>query len=280
MNAIPLSSLLRIPETELGKFKLHLACWNGAEQPLNVYLRGRNDWVDWNQWRGGDNDFNREYIFTLIRFFHEPNKWLFGGIFEVTERYDDWDKTEVGYKVVLTEMHKDLVGRLIVDFERIQGMRGRAFRLENFYKEFFVSEILKRPYDGIEFPGYENINIDFPELEAIFKHQKNDWKAALQNVKGVYLISDKSNGKKYVGSAYGDYGIWSRWGVYVGTAHGFNDELTQIIQRNGWDYARKCFRFCLLEYRSMKHDDRSIIERESFWKEVLLARGDFGYNKN
>jgi hypothetical protein len=30
----------------------------------------------------------------------------------------------------------------------------------------------------------------------------------LENVKGVYLIVDKSNGKMYVGSAYGDTGIW------------------------------------------------------------------------
>ncbi len=30
----------------------------------------------------------------------------------------------------------------------------------------------------------------------------------------------------------------------------------------------------------MKADDKVIIERESFWKEVFLSRGTFGYNKN
>jgi hypothetical protein len=102
----------------------------------------------------------------------------------------------------------------------------------------------------------------------------------LENVKGVYLISDKSSGKKYVGSAYGDFGIWSRWAVYVGTGHGFNDELTKLISENDTDYARQNFRFSLLEYRSMRIDDNVIINRESFWKEVLLTRGQFGYNKN
>jgi len=100
------------------------------------------------------------------------------------------------------------------------------------------------------------------------------------NVKGVYLIVDKNNGKKYVGSAYGDGGIWSRWSCYMGTGHGWNDELTKLIQKEGMGYAMENFRLSLLEHRSMKTDDNVIIQRESFWKEALLTRGCFGYNKN
>lgn len=94
------------------------------------------------------------------------------------------------------------------------------------------------------------------------------------------MIVDKSNGKKYVGSAYGDNGIWSRWSTYILTGHGYNDELVDLITKNGLDYARKNFHFAILELRSMKTDDDTIINRESFWKEVLLTRGNFGYNKN
>lgn len=277
---IKATSILSINDSELSQFKLHLACWNGNQQPLNVYLNDWDNWVGWNQWRGGKDDFNRKFIFSLIQFYHEPNKWLFGGIFKIIKRHEDWGKTEIGYSVELQDLHKELIGRLIIDFTRYQGMRGRAFRLENYYKDFKISQILKRPYDGVNFPGYENINIDFPELESVFRFQKNDWKTALENIKGVYAIYDKSNGKKYVGSAYGDFGIWSRWSVYSGTGHGFNDELTKIISVNGIDYARKNFRFCLLEYRPMRADDSIIIARESYWKEVLLSRGEFGYNKN
>jgi len=56
--------------------------------------------------------------------------------------------------------------------------------------------------------------------------------------------------------------------------------LTKLISKNGVDYARQNFRFSLLEYRPMKTDDNEIIGRESFWKEVLLTRGQFGYNRN
>jgi hypothetical protein len=62
-------------------------------------------------------------------------------------------------------------------------------------------------------------------------------------VKGVYLIVDKKNGKMYVGSAYGDLGIWSRWSCYIGTGHGWNDELTKLIKDNGIQYARDNFQF-------------------------------------
>lgn len=277
---ISVKSFLNINNTELNEFKLHLASKSNSEHPLNVYLSNWENWIGWNQFRDGKNDFNRKYIFSLIQFYHEPNKWLFGGIFKIIQRHDNWKETEIGYKVELQDLHKELIGRLIIDFTRYKGMRGRAFKLERYYSDFKISQILKKPYDGINFPGYENINLDFSELQSIFKYQKSDWKVALESVKGVYVIFDKSNGKKYVGSAYGEFGIWSRWSVYAGTGHGFNNELTKIITTNGIEYARKNFRFCLLEYRTARTDDSIIIGRESYWKEALLSRTEFGYNIN
>jgi len=109
--------------------------------------------------------------------------------------------------------------------------------------------------------------------------ERPDWKAALQSVKGVYLIVDKDNGKKYVGSAYGAFGLWQRWGCYIGTGHGWNDELTKLINKKGIEYARKNFRLSLLEYRPAYTDDQEIMSRENYWKEALLSR-KFGYNRN
>ena len=60
----------------------------------------------------------------------------------------------------------------------------------------------------------------------------------------------------------------------------YNDELTRLIAKRGRDYARRFFRFALLEYLSMKVDDDVVIRREGYWKEVLLSRGKYGYNKN
>ncbi|PZQ10790.1 MAG: hypothetical protein DI565_19630 [Ancylobacter novellus] len=117
-------------------------------------------------------------------------------------------------------------------------------------------------------------------LETIVRIERLDWKTALQNVKGVYLIVDKSSGKKYVGSAYNGVGIWSRWSGYVTSGHGWNVALVELLANKGVAYARENFRMTLLEAWPYRTEDRIIIGRETHWKEALLTRGDFGYNRN
>lgn len=68
-------------------------------------------------------------------------------------------------------------------------------------------------------------------------------KAALSSVKGFYLVSDVTTGKHYVGSAYGDQGIWSRWSAYIDSGHGGNVELCELVSDPTLDYCRKAFRF-------------------------------------
>ncbi|VAX14774.1 hypothetical protein MNBD_NITROSPINAE04-818 [hydrothermal vent metagenome] len=260
----------------LQDYKIHLASWNKIDNPLDVFVRDKKEWEGWNTYRGNKDDFNRDYIFSLIDFYSEPDTWLFGGIYRAlsreTKNYSD------SYKIELDRTAQQFIGRLKVHFKRPGRAKSRL--MERYYDQITVSEILKDCYTGEEFCGYENINYDFHLLESIFKANKPDWRGALINVKGVYLITDKSNGKRYVGSAYGDSGIWSRWACYMGTGHGWTDELTRLIKKEGMQYSRKNFSFALLEYRSMKTDDKTIIERENYWKELLQTRGPYGYNKN
>lgn len=220
------------------------------------------------------DDFNRKFIFTLIKDYTRYNKYIFGGVFEVIKRIND----EYGYIVKHSEQYKALTGRLIVNFDFKQ--RGRSFKFENWIEQIEVAEILEKPYGGINFPGYEDVLLTFRMLELLVKNQKQDWITALGNVKGIYVIMDKSNGKKYIGSAYGNAGIWARWTCYATTGHGYNDVLMEIINEKGIDYARENFQFSILQTLSMGVDDDFVINRESFWKDVLLSRGNFGYNKN
>lgn len=99
-------------------------------------------------------------------------------------------------------------------------------------------------------------------------------------MKGVYLISDVTTGKRYVGSAYGEQGIWSRWCGYIATGHGGNVELRTLVTTPTLEYCRKAFRFALLEYRPASTSDEVILAREAFWKRILLTRGDYGLNRN
>ena len=261
---------------EPSKYKFHAARWNGDDQPLDVYVRNKKEWFEWNTWRNTKDEFSRDYIFSLIDFYPENDMWLFGGIYKVLKRNNV--PMEHSYEIEELTEYSPYIGRLKVELKKPS--RGRAFLLEKHLNDMKVAEIFKQPYSGALFPGYENINHDFNMLVPIFENQKPDWKAALENVKGVYVIMDKNNGKSYVGSAYGVSGIWSRWSCYMGTEHGGNDELIKVIKKEAPDYARNNFRLSLLEYRPMKTDDDIIKKRESYWKEVFLSRGQFGYNKN
>lgn len=277
---IKLNNILHISDEEMKKYKLHLAAFNGHEHPLDVFARSFADWKNWNEWRGNKNDFNREFIFTLIPDYTRVNKYIFGGVFSVLDRFDNYEETEIGYKIEHSNLYKELTGRLVIDFERYQGMRGRAFRLESFIDSMTVSEITEESYGGISFPGYESIVLPFRMLELLVTNQKRDWITALCNVKGVYVIMDRKNGKKYIGSAYGDCGIWSRWSSYANTGHGHNAGLVELIDEKGIEYARQYFQIALLEVLPMRSDDDYVINRENFWKDLLLSRGEFGYNKN
>ncbi len=65
-----------------------------------------------------------------------------------------------------------------------------------------VMQILTDTFHNDEFPGYESVKLSWKQLSRVIN--KEAWITALQNQKGVYLITDTSNGKMYVGSAYGD----------------------------------------------------------------------------
>lgn len=99
-------------------------------------------------------------------------------------------------------------------------------------------------------------------------------------MKGIYLITDTKTGRRYVGSAYSEHGIWSRWCSYVASGHGGNIELRTLVSDPSLDYCRMNFRFALLEYRLSRTPDDVILAREAFWKRILLTRGDHGLNRN
>ena len=101
---LPLTDIWPIEEPSL--YKLHFARHNRVEQPLDVFVRNREEWQGWQEFRPKSNQFNRPYIFSVIDFYREPDIWLFGGVWEVLERLPD------SYVVSLTEQGRDFIGRL------------------------------------------------------------------------------------------------------------------------------------------------------------------------
>ena len=260
------------PIDNLNDYKIHFARFNGNSQPLDVWVRSKVEWQGWQEYRPSKNDFNQPYIFSLMRFYHETDIWLFGGVFRVLERLPK------SYVVELTDLGKEYIGRLKIGFSYRD--RSTRTKMETYYPEFEVREILPEPYTGRSFCGYDKIHLSFEELEALIKNDRPDWKTALESIKGIYLITDTRTGKRYIGSAYGDQGIWSRWKCYIETGHGGNKGIQGLIKQAGIEYCRSSFRFALLEHQLSKTPDEKILKRETFWKDILLTRGNDGFNRN
>ncbi|QDH73327.1 GIY-YIG nuclease family protein [Brevundimonas sp. M20] len=253
-------------------FKIHFSRWNRQHEPLDVWVNSPADYQTWQEYRPARDEFNRPRIFSLARFYHEPDIWLFTGIFDVLDRKADQ------YVVSRSAEGSAFIGRLKIRHP----YRDRSVRLnfENHYPLMQVSEVLAEPYSGRAFPGFDGIDLSFAELENLARTGRADWMAALSSIKGIYLISDVLTGKRYVGSAYGQGGVWSRWCEYAATGHGNNAELRQLVTNPNLDYVRKAFRFALLEHRPVATPDQTILDREGFWKTILLTRGAFGNNRN
>lgn len=271
---IPLGSLL--PELDPSRYKLHCAVFNGTEQPLNVFARSWEEWIKWNSWRPSKNVFNRDFIFSLMQIPGKSDHWIFGGVFEVLERSPTPDSH--AYRIAFRpEVLPGQVGRLKVGYQP----SGRNLRLnfEGAIERIEVIEILPAPFSGAPFPGHDQINLTLGELATVYEQNRSDWRHALEHMKGVYVLHDQITGKPYVGSACGDTGIWARWGQYVESLHGQNAGLRDLVDREGHVYARENLTFALLEFWSMRTADEYVLERESFWKDVLMSRR-FGHNRN
>lgn len=152
-----------------------------------------------------------------------------------------------------------------------------------------VNEIFSRDYLSLneEFCGYENVSKNYTDLKKIIN--KPSWKSALSNVYGVYVITDLSNGKLYIGSATGDNGIYGRWSEYMNKGYDSNEannntypnkQLKEIVKKYGIEYIKNNFQYSLLEiFPKSELGKDAALKRESYWKCVFASR-TFGYNDN
>lgn len=199
----------------------------------------------------------------------EKDLWLLFHVGRVTKDLKKFNG--VGYEYETLTEYEKYFGRLIVKFKNKSQAMGRL--ANSVINKCEIHQILPDTFNNDIFPGYDKVDVSWQELSRVIS--KESWKTALQNQKGVYLISDKSNGKNYIGSAFGENMILGRWRSYTKTGHGGNVELKKL----GFEHIKHNFKYSILDIFKSNIDDQVIIERENWWKEVLQSR-KFGYNKN
>lgn len=268
---IKLNDILNLRNLDKVKIRFNLMFehnWN----PIEIFKNGDlHIMLNGHYWNYGNRKSYKEGQITigLVRIKPNENLWLLFHIGKITKDLNVLNN--VGYEYEgLTEYQKYL-GRLIVKFDnKATNMIRNA---ESVIEDCEVAQILPDTFENDIFPGYENVNLSWNELKRVI--EKENWKTALQNQKGIYLILDKSNGKKYVGSAYGENMLLGRWRAYVKTGHGENLGFKKLT----FEYIMQNFKYSILDIYKSTTNDQIIINRESWWKEVLLSR-DFGYNEN
>jgi len=266
-----------IPFLEKNKSKTKIHCAIGRVNKIEpLYQFSKGEFKEWQEFQNNKN-FEREYILSII--YMGKNEWLFAGIYKsinVKQITKDNGKEAYLYETKLLNYGKDIIGKLVVSFEK--DFRASYLLFENYIDDLILCEVKKQEYKFDPFPGYNNVHIKFDLLKEIINNNENSHKTALSNVKGVYLISDKTNGKFYVGSASGNDAFWQRWKEYIKNGHGGNKLLKNLIMKNGYEYSSN-FTFSILEICSLNTMDEEIFNKESFWKNRLLTK-EFGYNDN
>lgn len=264
-----LINLLKANGLSLDNFKIHLA--TGANPtPLNAFFAGH--FKEWQECQNNKN-FPCKQIVSLISM--DADKWLFAGVYDVLG-VAEGGKCTYAYRTRLVPGQDDLIGRIVIRYKR--QYRASYIWGHKYGQLLEIAEIKPIRLSIREFPGYNNAIASHQELRLIVEQLEPTWKAALENVKGVYLITDRKTGKTYVGSATGEGGIWQRWEAYARTGHGGNTELKEVIRTVGSAHLDN-FQYAILEIADSHASDEHISKREVHWKNVLLSR-EFGYNSN
>ena len=178
---------------------------------------------------------------------------------------ESWYNTSVMYHLSRNKILDDLSERLVIEW----GSATVAW-VQSQDKE--VVELKSKKSIG-EFESFSLVDLKFQDLKKLIYSPDTNltWVKALSSVNGVYLIKDNFSGKLYVGSAYGEQGIYGRWSVYARNGHGGNEELMNLDPTY--------FQFSILEIVSATATAEEVIDCENRWKEKLGTR-KFGLNKN
>lgn len=267
-----LIDLIQLAGVNLDDFKIH--CATGVNPtPLEAFFDG-----SFRQWQEEQNqkNFQCQHILSLIHL--RGTRWLFAGVYEVLGVAPGKWKPTICYMYSTKEVDglDHLTGRAIVEFKKT--FRASYLRGKKHIDQLSVVAIREQRMTIGDFPGFNGILLSHRMLSTLVRELNPSWRAALSNVAGVYLITDTSTGKHYVGSAYGGEGIWQRWVAYARTGHGGNKELRDLL-KNAEPNHVNFFQYTLLEVCDINASDEQIIAREGHWKTAIGSR-EFGLNSN
>ncbi|MBU4272987.1 MAG: GIY-YIG nuclease family protein [Planctomycetes bacterium] len=259
--------------------------WLAAEKPdvFNAYQQTQGEKVERAMTRAG-------YVAAFIG--REPGKALFVGLYSIKgskpiTRKQFWQipanvelksfgmkgfteesprSSILWFDLVLTDFYAHWKGKLIVGWPGIERSWHRWAHIPK--NEMPVLAVLDESALDAAMPEWNQIDLTWEELGVL----PTRWKVAISQWRAIYYTFDTSDGKGYVGSAYGGNNLLGRWKNYAARGHGGNRLLRQRDP--------KYFRFTILERVSPDMDKGDVIRLEATWKDRLHTRAPFGLNDN
>jgi hypothetical protein len=168
------------------------------------------------------------------------------------------------FNLTLMDFYTSWKGKLIVDWPPPE----RSWWRRAHRNVIPVHAVLEDSALDAAMESWNEIDFTWNEIAILPKR----WQAKLSEWRGIYYIFDTSDGKGYVGSAYGAQNILGRWQRYAASGHGGNRLLRQRDPQN--------FRFTILELVSPNMEAGDVIRLEASWKERLHTRQPYGLNDN
>jgi hypothetical protein len=285
---IKLTDFMKVTKPKLTKVKFNMRAGVGGAAAWDLLMaEDPEEWLNMNRWREdhpSNNMGEAKYVLTFAQYYpYGPQYFVFGGFFRV-EPVEPKVVGGLGYKLTRLQEHSEYVKRLII---KVEQPVGRDLYLR-WYEKLQASKLNPEVYELAPdtklgtFPGYHQVRLKHAGLQRIVANEEPSWRDALSSIKAVYVITDLSDGRLYVGSASGDAnGLWQRWSGYadLNGLTGGNEELERIRRQQGAQHIIDNFQYSILEIFDPKTSTDAILHRESFWKLALDSRRH-GMNRN
>jgi len=268
---IKLMDLLKIAGVYLNSYKIHCAS-SKDDSPLEAFFEGR--FKAWQEHQNQQN-FKCDEIISLIHL--QDDRWLFAGIYQVLGVKHRQDGEQNWFEYGTKEMSglDHLTGRVVVQFRK-DFIASHLIGVK-YIDKLLVSEIREKRMRVSDFPGYNSVNLSFELLRTVVRKNLPQWKAALSNVSGVYLITDTHTGKHFVGNAHSGDTIWHQWVSFAINGHAEVKSLRRLLSQAIGDYQFN-FQFSILEISDLRASKLYIDSRTRHWKKALRSI-EHGYNE-
>ena len=283
---IKLTDLFHFDKPDQAKIKFNMNPNDRSRPAWNLLLHDDPDWLIMNAWKTKQPNGNmggRKYLFAFAQYYrYGPEYFIFGGLYHVRDAAPgQWNI--YGYELTLMDEYSEYRKRLVIRLNKPIGRDLYLRKYANIQAQLDpeVYEISPRTKLGA-FNGYDHVCLTHGELQDIINHNEPEWHDALSSVKAVYVITDRSTGRLYVGSASSDAdGLWTRWSSYANLSDptGGNKEMIELKNQYGAEHIIRNFSYSILEIFDKKASRDTGLDRESYWKGVLRTI-EFGMNDN